>query len=143
MCLHALWEKHYHAIADMSLCPPPCAQLHPKQPCRGRGGRSLAQVPEMLLCTYVPLAASLGSPFLTCPAPGETVPVPAASLLAKLRQLQASRQRVMRFPKLCPVMVCGNAASSGAQPSPVPVLSLCFRARVSWALRALSFEQQS
>lgn len=80
----------------------------------------------MLLRTSVPLAMSPGSPFLTCPAPGEAVPGPAASLQAKLRQLQGSRQRAMHFLNFCPVMVWGNAASLGAWPSRAPAVSLCF-----------------
>lgn len=119
-----------HALGE-PLCPTreapaasaahPCARSEgPRQPTQAQlGARSLISVPEMLLCTSVPLAASLGSPFLTCPAPSVAVPGPAASLQAKLRQLQGSRQRTMHFPSLCPVMVRGNTAPLGARPARV------------------------
>lgn len=123
---HALGEplcptREAPAASAARPCALPCARSEgPRQPAQAQlGARSLISVPEMLLCTSVPLAASLGSPFLTCPAPSEAVPGPAASLQAKLRQLQGSRQRKMHFPSLCPVMVRGNTAPLGARPARV------------------------
>lgn len=116
-------EKHRHALAPCP-CALPAGSEGP-QAARQRERRgSLFSVPEMLLCASVPLAASLGSPFLTCPAPREVAPGPAASLQAKLRQLQGSRQRTMHFPSLCPVMVWGNTAPLGAWPPRAPAVSL-------------------
>lgn len=105
--------------------PPVCLHRGPQAARRGRGGKSLTSVPEMLLCTSVPLAASLGSPFLMCPAPCEVVPGPPTSLQAKLRQLQSSRQRTMHFLNLRPFMVWESTAPLGAWPPRVPAVSLC------------------
>lgn len=123
-CRCARREKHHHAFITTSL-PPVCLHRGPQAARTGRGGKSLTSVPEMLLCTSVPLAASLGSPFLTCPAPREVVPGPPASLQAKLRQLQGSRQRTMHFPNLCPFMVWESTAPLSAWPPRVPAVSLC------------------